>query len=177
MLRKKIFISSLTLLVSVAIIWGWQVFRIPTTAPDVALKIIDGREIALRELQGRPLLITFWATTCVTCVKEMPHLITLYEDLAPQGLEIVGIAMSYDPPNQVLEMSKRKKIPYPIALDIDGSVANAFGKIVATPTTFLIAPDGTIVKRRIGEMDMKKIKDNIIAMLSAERQKPLPRSS
>ena len=85
--------------------------------------------------------------------------------------------MSYDPPNQVLEMTKRKQIPYPIALDIDGSVANAFGNITLTPTSFLIAPDGTIVKHKIGEMDMEKIKDDIIVMLSAEQQKTLPQSS
>ena len=123
------------------------------------------------------MLVTFWATTCAGCAKEMPHLVTLYEEFAPQGLEIISIAMSYDPPNQVLEMTKRKQIPYPIALDIDGSVANAFGNVTLTPTSFLIAPDGTIVKHKIGKMDMKKIKDYVIAMLAAEQKKTLPQSS
>jgi len=177
MLKKNTFISLIAVLISVTIVWVWLTPGTPSTAPDVALKIIDGRKIELKKLKGQPVLVTFWATTCAGCAKEMPHLVTLYEEFAPQGLEIIGIAMSYDPPNQVLEMTKRKQIPYPIALDIDGSVANAFGNITLTPTSFLIAPDGTIVKHKIGEMDMEKIKDDIIVMLSAEQQKTLPQSS
>jgi peroxiredoxin len=177
MFKKEVFIGLFTVLISVAIVWVWLTPSSLSFAPDVALKIIDGRKIELKKLQGQPVLVTFWATTCVSCAKEIPHLVALYEELAPQGLEIVGVAMSYDPPNQVLEMSKRKQIPYPIALDIDGSVANAFGKVMITPTSFLIAPDGTVVKHKIGEMDMEKIRDDIIVMLSAEQQKTLPKSS
>jgi len=177
MLKKNTFISLIAVLISVTIVWVWLTPGTPSTAPDVALKIIDGRKIELKKLKGQPVLVTFWATTCAGCVKEMPHLVALYKELAPQGLEIVGVAMSYDPPNQVLEMTKRKQIPYPIALDIDGSVANAFGNVTLTPTSFLIAPDGTIVKHKIGKMDMKKIKDYVIAMLAAEQKKTLPQSS
>ncbi len=177
MFKKEVFIGLFTVLISVAIVWVWLTPSSLSFAPDVALKIIDGRKIELKKLKGQPVLVTFWATTCAGCVKEMPHLVALYKELAPQGLEIVGVAMSYDPPNQVLEMSKRKQIPYPIALDIDGSVANAFGKVMITPTSFLIAPDGTVVKHKIGEMDMEKIRDDIIVMLSAEQQKTLPKSS
>jgi len=177
MLKKNTFISLIAVLISVTIVWVWLTPGTPSTAPDVALKIIDGRKIELKKLKGQPVLVTFWATTCAGCAKEMPHLVTLYEEFAPQGLEIIGIAMSYDPPNQVLEMTKRKQIPYPIALDIDGSVANAFGNVTLTPTSFLIAPDGTIVKHKIGKMDMKKIKDYVIAMLAAEQKKTLPQSS
>ena len=177
MFKKEDFIGLFTVLISAGIIWAWLTPSGLSIAPDVTFKIIDGRKIELKKLQGQPVLVAFWATTCVGCIRELPHLVALYEELAPQGLEIVGIAMSYDPPNQVLEMSKRKQIPYPIALDIDGSVANAFGNIMLTPTSFLIAPDGTIVKHKIGEMDMEKIKDDIIVMLSAEQQKTLPQSS
>ncbi len=135
------------------------------TSPDISLVTIDGKELRLAELRGKPLLVTFWATTCPGCIKEMPHLIELYNELSPQGLEIIGIAMDYDPPNQVVAMSKARNIPYPIALDIHAEASRAFGNVRLTPTSFLIAPDGQIVYQKLGEMSMAKLRQDILAML------------
>ncbi|MGB5260352.1 MAG: TlpA disulfide reductase family protein [Gammaproteobacteria bacterium] len=138
-------------------------------SPDISLMTIKGEKLQLDSYRGRPLLVTFWATTCPGCIREMPHLIELYQELHPQGLEIIGIAMDYDPPNQVLAMSKARAIPYPIALDIQADAAHAFGDVRLTPTSFLIAPDGRIVYQKTGEMDMLKIRKEILAMLTAAR--------
>ena len=62
-------------------------------------------------------------------------------------------------------MRKRKNIPYPIALDIKGEAVRAFGHVRLTPSSFLINPEGVIVKHKIGEMDMKQIHNMIISML------------
>lgn len=126
-------------------------------APDVSFNTIDGRQLDIKSLRGKPLLVTFWATTCTGCLKELPHLIELYHALAPAGFEIIGVAMAYDPPSQVVEMTTRKQIPYPIALDIDSSIADAFGNVMLTPTSFLIDPDGKIIQHKIGEMNMEKL--------------------
>ena len=115
------------------------------SSPDISLMTIEGEELRLAELRGKPLLVTFWATTCPGCIKEMPHLIELYNELSPRGLEIIGIAMDYDPPNQVVAMSKARNIPYPVALDIHAEASLAFGNVRLTPTSFLIAPNGKIV--------------------------------
>jgi len=136
--------------------------------PDLTLEAIDGRTIKFRELSGRPLIITFWATTCPGCIKEMPHLIELYEELAAKGLEIVGIAMYYDPPNQVMTMARQRGIPYPIVLDQDKSALRAFGIRDLTPNSFLVAPDGRVVYHKVGEMDMGKVKKQIVYMLAVE---------
>ena len=56
----------------------------------------------LRSLRGKPVLVSFWASTCPRCLDEIPHLIELYEELAPRGFEIIAIAMAYDPPNRVI---------------------------------------------------------------------------
>ena len=145
--------------------WLWLAPAGPKVSPDITLLTIDGEELSLASLRGNPLLLTFWATTCPGCVKEMPHLIKLYNELSPQGLEIIGIAMSYDKPSHVLSMRKARNIPYPVALDIHGAAAQAFGNVRLTPTSFLIAPDGRIVSRRIGEMDMPKLRTRILALL------------
>ena len=137
------------------------------TSPDIGLITIDGKEIQLASLHGRPVLVTFWATTCNSCVSEIPHLIELYDELAPQGLEIIGIAMDYDPPNRVLALRKARNIPYPIALDIQADAARAFGNVRLTPTSFLIAPDGRIAHQRTGKMNMAALRRDILALLAA----------
>ncbi|MDH5515957.1 MAG: TlpA family protein disulfide reductase, partial [Gammaproteobacteria bacterium] len=93
--------------------------------------------------------------------------IELYEELHPRGFEIISIAMDYDPPNQVLAMSKARDIPYHVALDIHAEAARAFGDVRLTPTSFLIAPDGRIVYQKIGEMNMARIRQDILEMLDA----------
>ena len=137
----------------------------PDKAPDISLNIIDGRQIEFSSLRGNPLLVTFWSTTCSTCIKEMPHLVELYKQLNKDGLEIIGIAMPYDPPNRVLELTERKEIPYPIALDIEGVASKAFGNISATPTSFLIDSFGNIIQQKTGEMDIEQLRIKIKKLL------------
>ena len=50
------------------------------TSPDIKLLTLDGEQLQLASLRGKPLLVTFWATTCPGSIKEMPHLIELYEE-------------------------------------------------------------------------------------------------
>ena len=134
-------------------------------APELGFTTLQGTEIQLAALRGRPVLVTFWATTCVGCMEEMPHLIELYQELQPRGLEIIGVAMYYDPPNQVQTVRERFQVPYPIVLDLQQEAALAFGNVRLTPTTFLISPEGRIVKQKVGEMDMERVRRDILAML------------
>lgn len=145
-------------------------------APDITVSTIRGEKIPLSTLRGRPVLVNFWATTCPGCIKEMPHLVELYKELSPKGFEIIGIAMSYDPPNQVIALTDARKLPYPIALDIKGDAARAFGDVRLTPSSFLIAPDGRIVHQKIGEMNMPKVRTMIVDML-ARSASPQPVST
>ena len=148
--------------------WIWLAPAGPKHSPDITLLTIDGEQLSLADLRGKPILLTFWATTCASCLREMPHLIELYKELSPRGLEIIAVAMSHDNPSHVLSMRKSRNIPYPVALDIDGSAARAFGNVRLTPTSFLLAPDGRIVLRRTGELDMQKLRKNIHNMLQQD---------
>ena len=118
-----------------------MLYFIPSKAPGIYLSLIDGQTVNVRSYQGKPLLVTFWSITCSLCLEEIPKLTELYSELNPYGFEIIGIAMSYDPPNRVVELSKKRKIPYSIALDINSDAEMAFGRIRATPTNFLIDAD------------------------------------
>lgn len=166
MKTKDLAIAIVALVLLGALAFVWLAPSGLKQAPDIAVTTLDGRTIRLAELRGRPVLVTFWATSCPGCVQEMPHLIELYHELAPKGLEIIGIAMSYDPPNHVMQMAKERQIPYPIALDTTAAASQAFGEVKLTPTSFLIAPDGRVVQQKIGEMDMPMVRQTILNMLA-----------
>ena len=65
-------------------------------APDLTLTTLDGQSIALAHLQGKPVIVTFWATDCESCLKEIPVFLDLYSRYHSQGLEIIGVSMYYD---------------------------------------------------------------------------------
>ena len=123
----------------------------------------------MASLRGHPVLVNFWATSCPGCIKELPQLTELYKDFKAQGLEVIGIAMAYDPPNQVVALSQARRIPYPIALDLRSEAARAFGGVRLTPTSLLIAPDGKVVHCKSGPLDMPKVRTMIASMLSTAR--------
>src|SRR5437763_9452183 len=63
-------------------------------APDVTFISIDGQKISSQNLRGKVVMVNFWATSCATCVKEMPQMIETYNKFRNQGLEFVAVAMS-----------------------------------------------------------------------------------
>lgn len=166
--KRSLVAIPLFIIFTAAVLWLWFSPSGLSKAPDIKLTITDGTTIDLQQLRGKPVLVTFWATSCIGCVREMPHLMALYDELSYSGFEIIGIAMPYDPPNQVVNMIAEREIPYPIAIDIKGDAMLAFGDVLVTPTSFLIAPDGTIAKHTIGEMDMNELRKTIISMLPKE---------
>ena len=163
---KELLIGFFAIIIISSIAYLWIAPSGAQQAPDVTLQLIDGKKLELSELRGKPILITFWATSCPGCIKEIPHLIELYNELHPKGLEIIGIAMPQDRPDYVMEMIKRKKVPYLIAFDLKGEAVRAFGNVSLTPTTFLIDDKGQVIKKKIGEMKMDVWRNRVISILN-----------
>jgi len=157
---RKATISLLAVCLTSIAYWFWQSNQIKL-APEINLTTITGKNIQLAQLKGRPVIINFWATDCKSCIEEIPHLIELYKQYHPKGLEIVAITMYYDPPSHVVSMTKAKKIPYHVALDLKADHANAFGQIELTPTTLLISPSGHIVMHTTGKFDINDMKQQL----------------
>ena len=168
MKTKDIFISLFAIFILSSIIYLWMAPSGAQRAPNISLQLIDGEKLNLSSLKGKPVLITFWATSCPGCIKEMPHLIELYNELHPKGLEVIGIAMPYDRPDYVMEMVKQKKVPYLISFDLQSEAIHAFGKVSLTPTTFLVDDNGKIVKKKIGEINIKIWKKRIEQILNKQ---------
>lgn len=150
----KVVISAILAIALAAFAWVWTR---PQPAPEVTFKSIDGQQLKSSSLRGQYVLVNFWATSCVTCVAEMPKIIETHNKFKKRGYETVAVAMSYDRADYVLHFVKTRSLPFKVALDVDGSVAQAFGNVKITPTTFLLGPDGQILKRWVGEPDFKSL--------------------
>lgn len=131
------------------------------SAPEATFTTITGQTVALKALRGKPVIVTFWATDCPACIKEIPHLLALYQRYHAQGLEIIAVAMYYDPPSHVVAMMQAKQLPYLVALDLHARHAQAFGGVMLTPSTFLISPDSRIVFNKIGAFDFADMQQQI----------------
>jgi len=141
-------------------IWYFQT-QTARIAPDVSFKTIKGETVKLTDLQGKPVIVTFWATDCPGCIEEIPHLISLHQQYSQKGLSIIAVAMPYDPPNHVLTMAESKQLPYKIVLDPSGALPQAFGNVQLTPTTFLIDIAGNIVMQKVGVFDLEDMRQRI----------------
>jgi len=150
---KKILSPLAAVTVCLSIAWaGW--FAQPhQAAPDVGFMTLTGQPIRLEQLRGKPVLVVFWASDCPSCLKEIPELRSLYQHYHHQGLEIIAVAMAYDPPSEVVAVSRAMQLPYPVALDLNSAHAKAFGDVELTPSTFLINPKGMIEKKITGLFD------------------------
>lgn len=135
-------------------------------APASKFVLIDGATATTADLKGKVALVNFWATTCVSCVKEMPELVATYNKYKGQGFDTVAVAMSYDPPAWVLNFAQTRQLPFKVALDNTGEIAQSWGEVKLTPTTYLLDKQGNIVKRFVGEPDFPALHALIEKLLS-----------
>ncbi len=132
---------------------AWFALGPAESAPNVTFTSLQGEEISSNDLQGKVVLVNFWATSCVTCVKKMPMITESYNTYNPQGYEVIAVAMQYDPANYVIRFAESRELPFVVALDPMGEIAKAFGDVRLTPTSFLIDRNGQIAKRYLGDVD------------------------
>lgn len=138
-----------------------------TPAPQSTFVLLDGSRTTTTELRGKVTLVNFWATSCVSCVAEMPELVATYQKYQARGYETLAVAMSYDPPSYVVNFAQTRSLPFKVALDNTGAVAQAWGDVRVTPTTFLVNKRGHIVKRYVGQPDFDEL-NQLIEKLLAE---------
>ena len=126
-------------------------------APESSFVLIDGSQVSTGQLKGKVMLVNFWATSCTTCVAEMPELIATYNKYKDRGYETLAVAMSYDPPAYVVNFTETRKLPFKVAIDNTGANARDWGDVKLTPTTYLVNKRGEIVKRYVGTPDFVEL--------------------
>lgn len=135
-------------------------------APASRFVLLDGSTTTTADLKGKVTLVNFWATTCVTCVKEMPSIVSTHEKFKGKGYETIAVAMSYDQPAWVLNYAQTRRLPFKVALDNTGEIAKSWGDVKLTPTTYLVDKQGRIVKRFVGEPDFAALHKLIEELLA-----------
>ena len=136
-------------------------------APQSTFVLLDGSQQTTADLKGKVALVNFWATSCTTCVAEMPEIVATYDKYKGQGFETLAVAMSYDPPSYVVNFTETRKLPFKVAIDNTGAVAKAWGDVKLTPTTYIVNKRGEIVKSYIGAPDFEEL-HKLIERLLAE---------
>ncbi len=166
--RRLLFaLSALAALVLLALAaLGWRGLAAAQPAPRIDYVLLDGSHGTSSQWGGKVMLVNFWATSCATCVKEMPQVIATHEKFKAQGFDTLAVAMSYDPPAFVARFAETRKLPFGVAIDNTGAIAQAFGRVQLTPTTLLINKRGEIVKRYVGEPDFTALHVLIAGLLA-----------
>lgn len=126
-------------------------------APEFTYTLLDGTRGSSGQLRGKVVLVNFWATSCVSCVKEMPEIVQTWRKYHERGFETLAVAMSYDPPAYVANFAQSRALPFGVVIDNTGAIALGFGDVRLTPTTFVIDKRGGVVKRYVGAPDFKEL--------------------
>lgn len=143
-----------------------------TQAPDVTFTTIEGKTIKMSALQGQIVLVNFWATDCPGCIAEMPKLIETYKQYHDKGFEVVAVAMSYDPPSQVLNYTRKNALPFPVMHDGLGEMAVKFDDVRLTPTAFIVDKQGRVIRKVIGELDFVALRSLLDEKLAGQLKSP-----
>ena len=159
---RKTALSLLLLLILTAtgIYWGQK-----NKAPALELVSVEGQRISLEALRGHPVLVSFWASDCRSCLEEIPELVSLHEQYAQRGLKLLAIAMPYDPPSRVLNLAKDWHLPYSVILDPLGQAVAAFGQVNLIPHHFLIDAKGIIRQDMLGKITLESFRPSLEKLL------------
>jgi thiol-disulfide isomerase/thioredoxin len=119
--------------------------------PSLVLKDMRGVTHDLADYRGKVVLVNFWATWCEPCRDEMPSMQQLKQKLAGRPFEVLAINLA-ESENKVDDFLRRFPLDFTIMLDRNGEARRAW-KVKVLPTSFVVAPDGSVRYGVIGDLD------------------------
>jgi len=133
-------------------------------APDFSLQDTNGKTHRLSDYRGKPVIINFWTTWCPPCREELPSMNRAWHQLKQEGIAMLAINMGEDE-DTIFIFSADYPTDFPILMDQTGEVIEQW-PVKGLPTTYVVAPDGTIAYRAIGsrEWDDKTLLDMVRAL-------------
>jgi len=130
----------------------------PRPAPAVSIKLLDGTETTLSSMAGDVVLIDFWATWCKPCLKSMPEIQKLHDELSSSGFHAIGISIDESGDKKVRDTVQKKKFTYPIAIDGQEAPAWEAFHVPAIPAMYLVGRDGMIAQQWVGKVDIEEVR-------------------
>ena len=169
MKRDPIILIVVAMVISIMLVFGIQRVHhssVPSgklqgkAAPDFSLPTTTGQTMKLSDLQGKAVLLNFWATWCEPCKVEMPWFVDLQKKYGPQGLQVIGVAMDDASPKDIAAFAQKMGVNYPILIGKE-EVGAQYGGIEYLPSTFYISRSGKVVEHAFGLVSRSEIEANI----------------
>ncbi len=132
-------------------------------APDFSLQALKGKEVEIKQFQGKVVFLNFWATWCGPCKEEMPGLEFLHQYFKNRNFALLTISVDYEGIKPIQEFMNKHQYSFPVLLDPKGETLDLF-EVKGIPTTFLIDKKGRMIGKAIGPRDWKSIE--IISLLN-----------
>lgn len=130
-------------------------------SPDFELMTIDGEKMSLSSLEGKKVILNFWATWCPPCRKEMPDMQKIHDDY--EG-EVVVAAVNLTSSEKNIDSVKRfvdeLGLSFPVLLDEDGKINKQF-EVLSYPTSYIVNEKGVITTKFVGAMTYEQMQDFI----------------
>jgi thiol-disulfide isomerase/thioredoxin len=139
-----------------------------TKAPDFQMQVLGGEEkVRLGDLEGKPVLVNFWATWCPPCRLEMPWIQSVYEKYKDQGFTVLGVDAGEKVPAEMVEATVKQYVEsqglsFPILLDEGTYQLQQAWAVGGLPASFLINPKGTISYIHTGMFPNEATLDDLV---------------
>jgi peroxiredoxin len=137
--------------------------EIGRAAPDFLLKAPDGSQVRLSDLQGKPVLVNFWASWCTPCRQEMPEIVKAYDAHKGNGLVVVAVDLQENG-DQINGFAREFGMEFPIVIDRNGGVADAWrigGPVEGIPSSYFLDDRGVVQARAFGPMTADTLAQNL----------------
>ena len=138
-------------------------------APEFELPNLDGAQLRKSDLQGKVLLVNFWATWCAPCEIEIPWFIDFQKKYQDDGLEVIGISLDEEGPEKVKKYVAEHKVNYKIVMG-DEKTAEAFGGVIGLPTTFIVDREGKFWSMHRGLVGKDVVEEELLELLGVPKE-------
>lgn len=137
------------------------------TAPEFALKDVNGATVRLSDYRGKVVLLNFWATWCGPCKFEVPWFIEFEQANKDRGFAVIGVSMDEEGWEVVKPFLAEWNVNYRTLLG-NSIIAQLYGGVDALPTSFLIDRDGKVASAHQGLISKSVYQNEIQELLSAQ---------
>ncbi len=129
------------------------------------LRLLNGAQIHSADLQGRTIVVNFWASWCQPCLEEMPELQRVWQAYHEHGVVFLGVVLHNDDIQAVQAFLQAARIAYPHGHDEAGKLAASF-QVVGLPNTFIVNKEGRLMQRFIGPVTEARLRMRLQEILA-----------